>query len=92
MPPEVRNARTGEDTIKGVFVRCHESHGVVMLAFFDVRHAKAAKGLLCAQTVGPLAECVGEELNADGVRDWLTCRFVSAEDLAQVNSASSDPF
>lgn len=75
------------DTIKGVLLRYHESHGIAILAFYDVRQAKSAQALLSTPTNGTLAECVGEE--AQGQRGWLDCAFVAARDLAEMVGKST---
>ncbi|KAJ6587017.1 hypothetical protein DFH09DRAFT_242380 [Mycena vulgaris] len=73
------------DTIKGVLLRYHESHGIAILAFYDVRQAKFAQALLSTPTTtGTLADCVGEESKFGGQRDWLDCAFVTAQDLAEM--------
>jgi hypothetical protein len=76
------------DSIKGVFVRCQKSHGIVMLAFFDPRHAARAKQILSTPTTGPLSDCVNDELSEDGSKSWLFCEFISAEKLAEVSGTS----
>jgi hypothetical protein len=75
-----------DDSIKGVFVRCQKSHGIVMLAFFDSRHAARAKEILSVPSNGPLADCVSDERTADGSQPWVFCEFISAEKLAEVGS------
>ena len=75
-----------DDSIKGVFVRCQKSHGVVMLAFFDPRHAAIAKEILSVPSNGPLADCIGDELTEHNSRRWIFCQFMSAEKLADVSS------
>lgn len=77
-----------DDSIKGVFVRCQKSHGVVMLAFFDSRHAARARDILSVPSNGPLADCVGHEQTTDGSQSWIFCEFISAEKLAEVGGAS----
>ncbi|KAJ7497388.1 hypothetical protein FB451DRAFT_229968 [Mycena latifolia] len=77
------------DTIKGVLLRYHESHGIAILAFYDVRQAKSAQALLSTPTIETLAECVGEECKFAGQRGWLDCAFVTAGDLAQMVGKSS---
>ncbi|KAJ7703102.1 hypothetical protein B0H17DRAFT_1127438 [Mycena rosella] len=72
------------DTIKGVLLRYHESHGIAILAFYDIRQAKSAQTLLSTPTTGTLADCVGEECKAAGQRGWLDCGFVTAGDLAEM--------
>ncbi|KAJ7188136.1 RNA recognition motif 2-domain-containing protein [Mycena filopes] len=56
------------DTIKGVLLRYHDSHGIAILAFYDVRQAKSGQALLSMPTTGPLAACVGEDAKFGG---WL---------------------
>lgn len=72
------------DTIKGVLLRYHESHGIAILAFYDVRQAKSAQALLSTPATGTLADCVGEECKFSGQRGWLDCAFVAPKDLAEV--------
>lgn len=72
-----------EDSIKGVFIRCQKSHGIVMLAFFDVRHAAIAKTTLATPSPNsPLAECI-DESTEEGRRTWISCQFVTADELAK---------
>lgn len=73
-----------DDIVKGVFVRCQESHGIVVLAFYDVRDAKFAKSVLSARTSGALADCVDNKLSGDDAHPWFGCRFVTAEELTKV--------
>ncbi|KAJ7178435.1 RNA recognition motif 2-domain-containing protein [Mycena crocata] len=77
------------DTIKGVLLRYHESHGIAILAFYDVRQAKSAQALLSTPTTGTLADCVGQECKFSGQRGWLDCAFVTANDLAEMVGKSS---
>ncbi|KAF8893952.1 hypothetical protein BD779DRAFT_1669467 [Infundibulicybe gibba] len=83
-----KSASSHEESIKGVFVRCQRTYGFVILAFFDVRHARAANSLLSAPFAGPLADCVGSD-SPEG-RDWFTCRFITAEEL--VETIGDSPF
>ncbi|KAF8070530.1 hypothetical protein FPV67DRAFT_1025632 [Lyophyllum atratum] len=73
-----------EDSIKGVFLRRQQSDGMAMLAFFDVRHAEVAKQIISAPTTGPLSHCVGDDIREDGTRAWITCQFITAEELVKV--------
>lgn len=73
-----------DDIVKGVFVRCQESHGIVMLAFYDIRDAKFAKCVLSTRASGTLADCVDNKLSGDDAHPWLGCRFVTAEELTKV--------
>jgi hypothetical protein len=73
-----------DEIVKGVFVRCQVSHGIVMLAFYDVRDAKFAKSVLSSRTSGALAECVNSRPSGDDAHPWLDCRFVTAEELMKV--------
>ncbi|KAF8236469.1 hypothetical protein L208DRAFT_1375985 [Tricholoma matsutake] len=77
------------ESIKGVFVRCQKSHGIVMLAFFDPRHAARAKEILSLPSTGPLADCVSDELAEDGSEPWIFCEFISAEKLAEIIGPSA---
>ncbi|KAJ7446152.1 hypothetical protein B0H11DRAFT_387125 [Mycena galericulata] len=77
------------DTIKGVLLRYHESHGIAILAFYDIRQAKSAQVLLSTPTTGALADCVGEECVFGGQRGWLDCAFVTSKDLAEMVGKSS---
>ncbi|KAG6832636.1 hypothetical protein H0H92_014472 [Tricholoma furcatifolium] len=79
-----------DDSIKGVFLRCQRTDGIAMLAFFDIRHAEIAKDIISAPTMGPLSLCVGDELTSEGLKSWITCQFISAEELAKV--IGSSPF
>ncbi|KAF7361813.1 Meiosis protein mei2 [Mycena venus] len=77
------------DSIKGVLLRYHESHGIAILAFYDVRQAKSAQTLLSTPTDGALADCVGEEVKLGVQRGWLDCSFVTVQDLAEMVGKSS---
>ncbi|KAG6842182.1 hypothetical protein C0991_001675 [Blastosporella zonata] len=79
-----------EDSIKGVFLRCQQSNGIAILAFFDVRHAEVAKNIISVPTSGTLSHCVGDDLAEDGTRAWITCQFISSEQLSEV--IGSSPF
>ncbi|KAJ7783276.1 hypothetical protein B0H16DRAFT_1710071 [Mycena metata] len=86
-PPPAGSLAPTIDTIKGVLLRYHESHGIAILAFYDVRQARSGQALLSTPTNGPLAGCVGEDTK---FRGWLDCSFVTAEDLA--NMVGKSPF
>ena len=73
-----------DSPIRGVHPRYLESDGIVPFAFFDIRHAIAAKGIICTRSAGPLELCVGDDMDDDGQRMWLTCRFVSSDELSEV--------
>ncbi|TFK44789.1 hypothetical protein BDQ12DRAFT_35519 [Crucibulum laeve] len=77
------------DIVKGVFWG-HSSHGLVLLAFYDIRWAVAAIRTLSVRTAGPLAECVGDCLNEDDSRNWLTCRFMTTDEL--IKTIGKSPF
>ncbi|KAJ7901931.1 hypothetical protein B0H14DRAFT_1260999 [Mycena olivaceomarginata] len=77
------------DSIKGVFLRYHESHGIAILAFYDVRQARSAQALLSTPTDGALADCVGEDVKSGGQKGWFDCSFVTAQDLAEMVGKSS---
>jgi len=79
-----------DEIVKGVFVRCQESHGIVMLAFYDVRDAKFAKSVLSSCTSGALAECLDSRPSGDDAHPWLDCRFVTAEELMKVGHVHSN--
>lgn len=81
-----------DDIVKGVFVRCQESHGIVMLAFYDIRDAKFAKCVLSTRTSGALADCVDNKPSGDDTHLWLDCRFVTAEELMKVGHIYILPF
>jgi hypothetical protein len=73
-----------DEIVKGVYVGCQESHGIVMLAFYDVRDAKFAKSVLSSRASSTLAECVDSRPSGDDAHPWLDCRFVTAEELMKV--------
>ena len=73
-----------DSPIRGVHPRYLESEGIVPFAFFDIRHAITAKSIICTRSVGPLELCVGDDMDDDGQRMWLTCRFVSSDELSEV--------
>ncbi|KAG6903026.1 hypothetical protein C0995_007459 [Termitomyces sp. Mi166 len=79
-----------EDSIKGIFLRCQQSNGIAILAFFDVRHAEVAKMIIETPSTGPLSLCVGDDFDEDGTKAWITCQFISAEELIEV--IGSSPF
>ncbi|KAH9929307.1 RNA recognition motif 2-domain-containing protein [Amylocystis lapponica] len=59
IPPSVssatlRTAFASMGDIKGILVRFQASHGVIILAFFDVRHASRAQKQICGQTLAGL--------------------------------------
>ncbi|KAG5648520.1 hypothetical protein DXG03_003131 [Asterophora parasitica] len=86
----MHNGQLSDDSIKGVFLRCQQSDGLAMLAFHDVRHAEIAKKIISSPTDGPLSHCVGDERGEDGQRLWMTCRFITAEQL--VEAIGDSPF
>jgi hypothetical protein len=57
-----------DSLIQGVHPRYLELEGIVPFVFFDVRHAIAAKGIICTRSAGPLELCVGDDMDADGLR------------------------
>jgi len=75
--------------IRGVHPRYLESEGIVPFAFFDIRHAIAAKDIICTRSTGPLELCVGDDMDDDGQRMWLTCRFVTSNELSEVTVCAS---
>ncbi|KAF7376229.1 RRM domain-containing protein [Mycena sanguinolenta] len=77
------------DSIKGVLLRYHESHGIAILAFYDVRQAKSAQTLLSTPAAGALADCLGEEVKFGGKNGWFDCSFVTPQDLAEMVGKSS---
>ena len=80
----IPSSRHLDSPIRGVHPRYLESEGIVPFAFFDIRHAIAAKGIICTRSVGPMELCVGDDLDEDGQRMWLSCRFVSSDELSEV--------
>ncbi|KAK7005596.1 meiosis protein mei2 [Favolaschia claudopus] len=92
MPPPNKSTNVLEltiDSIKGVLLRYHESHGIAILAFYDVRQAKSAQVLLSTPIDNSaLAECIGEDTNG-GAGGWLECAFVTAKDLTDMVGQSS---
>ncbi|KAJ6499207.1 RNA recognition motif 2-domain-containing protein, partial [Mycena sanguinolenta] len=77
------------DSIKGVLLRYHESHGIAILAFYDVRQAKSAQTLLSTPAAGALADCLGDEVKFGGKNGWFDCSFVTSQDLAEMVGKSS---
>ena len=84
-PGTAPTSRQLDSPIRGVHPRYLESDGIVPFAFFDIRHAIAAKGIICTRSAGPLELCVGDDMDDDGQRMWLTCRFVSSDELSEVH-------
>ena len=80
----VPTSRHLDSPIRGVHLRYLESKGIVPFAFFDIRHAIAAKSIICTRSTGPLELCVGDDIDDDGHRMWFTCRFVSSDELSEV--------
>ncbi|KAK2463211.1 hypothetical protein APHAL10511_004866 [Amanita phalloides] len=89
LPVKKLSSSPVEDIVKGIFVRRQESHGIIMLAFYDVRYARFAKSVLSVRTSGVLADCVDKNLSGGEAHAWLTCRFITAEELIKTigNSA-----
>lgn len=83
-PGTTPTSRHLDSPIRGVHPRYLKSEGIVPFAFFDIRHAIAAKGIICTRSVGPLELCVGDDMDDDGQRMWLTCRFVTSDELSEV--------
>ncbi|KAJ6472524.1 RNA recognition motif 2-domain-containing protein [Mycena sanguinolenta] len=77
------------DSIKGVLLRYQESHGIAILAFYDVRQAKSAQTLLSTPAAGALADCLGEEVEFGGKNGWFDCSFITSQDLAEMIGKSS---
>ncbi|PFH51560.1 hypothetical protein AMATHDRAFT_3009 [Amanita thiersii Skay4041] len=77
------------DIIQGIIKCCQESHGTIVVVFYDVRYAKLAKDLLSVRTTGPLAECVDNDLSENGTGIWLCCRFITAEELTKTMGNSA---
>ncbi|RDB25017.1 hypothetical protein Hypma_007836 [Hypsizygus marmoreus] len=72
-----------DDSIKGVFLRCQQTNGIAMLAFFDVRHAEIAKQIISLPSAGPLSSCVGEDPVKGETTPWIRCQFITAEELIE---------
>ncbi|KAF8622640.1 hypothetical protein AX15_006755 [Amanita polypyramis BW_CC] len=83
VPPAKKSSSSAGDIVKGVFVHDQESHGTVVLAFYDVRYAEFAKSTLSVSTSGALAECVDNKYSGDDAGAWLTCRFATEEELVK---------
>jgi len=56
-----------------------------MLAFWDVRDAQAAKKILSAPSTDALAKCIGDDKAEDGTKAWITCEFITREELVEVH-------
>ncbi|KAK7020908.1 RNA recognition motif 2-domain-containing protein [Favolaschia claudopus] len=77
-------------SIKGALLRYQESHGIAILAFYDVRQARLAQVLLSTPTDGDaLADCIGENMKSRGISGWVDCAFVTAPDLTETVGPSS---
>lgn len=63
-------ATTGD--VKGIWVRFQETHGIVILAFYDIRHAIRAKRQISSQAL----------LGLEDIR--LEAKFIAAEHLETV--------
>lgn len=59
-----------------------------MLAFFDVRQAEIAKKIISVRSTGPLAMCAGDAIAEDGTRAWISCQFITAEELVEVRGGN----
>ena len=55
-----------------------------MLAFWDVRDAQVAKNILSHPSTDALAKCVGDDKAEDGMKTWITCEFITREELVEV--------
>lgn len=64
-------ASTGD--VKGIWVRFQETHGIVILAFYDIRHAMRAKRQISSQVLRGL-----EDIH-------LEAAFITAENLERVS-------
>ena len=64
-------ASTGD--VKGIWVRFQETHGIVILAFYDIRHAMRAKRQISSQVLRGLED----------IR--LEAAFITAENLERVS-------
>ncbi|KAG6845889.1 hypothetical protein H0H87_000695 [Tephrocybe sp. NHM501043] len=90
VPPNGRKfSPLTDDSIKGVYLRSQKSSGTAIMAFFDVRHAEIAKKIISTPTEGPLSHCVGNDVAEDGTRAWITCRFITLEELTKTIGSSS---
>ncbi|KAF8638043.1 hypothetical protein AX16_010675 [Volvariella volvacea WC 439] len=80
--PNWRNSpsHTIRDLIKGLYLRSQQTHGIVILAFYDIRQAPIAKLKLQDTTSTALAKCVANDAQ------WLSCRFVSSNELVEMRS------
>ncbi|CAK5281736.1 unnamed protein product, partial [Mycena citricolor] len=86
---DIAQAVAMADVIKGVFLRFHQSHGIAVLAFYDVRQAKAALTVLSTPGTGPLLQCVGEKATPGPAGGWLECAFISEKNLIDMAGKSS---
>ncbi|KAF9012409.1 RNA recognition motif 2-domain-containing protein [Cyathus striatus] len=83
-----RGPRPGE-VLKGVFIKGKETHGIIILAFYDVRWANAALKTFMNPKTTILKECLGDDVTDEGTRCWFTCRFLRMEELVQITGSSS---
>ncbi|KAG7439993.1 uncharacterized protein BT62DRAFT_938424 [Guyanagaster necrorhizus] len=76
-----KNVPITDSPIKGVFVRYVQSKGIVILAFFDVRHAEAAHTLLATRTTDLLDVCADDS--------WFRCRYLTPNQTVQLTGDSN---
>ncbi|TFK73993.1 hypothetical protein BDN72DRAFT_789982 [Pluteus cervinus] len=77
------------EVIKGFYFRLQKTHGLVILAFFDLRHASSAMVRLGDSTSEVLQSCLDTGTTTPDGDTWLTCRYISADELKDMIGQSN---
>ncbi|PPQ97394.1 hypothetical protein CVT26_006628 [Gymnopilus dilepis] len=73
------------DPLKGVNGRHLFMKGMIPVVFFDARVARVAKEVLMDRNVADLQGCIGDELDDQGERRWLSARLVTVDELSKAS-------
>ncbi|KZT08496.1 uncharacterized protein LAESUDRAFT_757732 [Laetiporus sulphureus 93-53] len=74
---DLREAFAPTGDVKGIWVPFLESHGVIILAYYDIRHATRARSLIANQAIPGLEDA------------HLAAKYVSAEQIERVIGKSA---
>ena len=74
----------GTRDVKGILVRYRESHGIVFLAYYDVRSAASARRTLQGKTLVDLLGLTGDESSLDSQRTPLIVQAVTAQAMEKM--------
>ena len=58
--------------------------GTIMLAFWDVRDVQVPKKVPSTPSTDALAKCIGDYKAEDGAKAWITCEFITREEVHYV--------